>query len=216
MCTGMEMLALGSLAAGGAGAGLQAGSERRKQQAATDQALAELDRQKRFKDQRWGSFRDALGTMDREQVDQQIEDRTGERQDFVQQVAQGGQRSAESDYVNPASTVGRVVRDATDSEVGRNLSFADMLGQRQAALGGFGEAMAGGGRERRNNYFDSNIAGMNAERSRNIGAMEADEAFRNTGNRQALIGNILSTGGQIGSFAAGQGGGWGDLFRRAF
>lgn len=218
MCTGMEALALASMASSAAGTGAQVASQRSKRGASQDRAMAELERQNRMDEERFGNFQEALQRVDRDRVEGEAESAAGERTQRLLEasgVGTGAGDAPAGDYnISPALSTPKVIQDYARGRSGKSDDFVRALGEAKGRMGGWGDAMFDFGRD---------FSGLNrrnqdlrraAQESGRIGKIEAEEAYENTGSGLGSLGNVLSTAGTVGSFAAGAGGGWGDLFRR--
>lgn len=205
MCTGAEIALIASAGATLGGTMLQGKAENKRREAQSTAAQAELDRQAAMEERRAGSFEEALELMKRGRQQGNIDEATEQRTALLQDTALPQQ---ETGYESPAAVNSpRVVQDYARDKQGDANDFAQQLGLARAQLGAWQEGMMPFTEGLRDATFDMDEVARQMRNSGQLGAMEAQNAYANTGNKTALLGNLAVQGGQLGMQAAGANGG---------
>jgi hypothetical protein len=191
MCTGIEPWVIASLAGG---TGAQIHSNKMKADAMEDAAKAEYIRQQGFDQKKVANFQDALA----EASAPQQQERLGTAQGDIAADLTAGSAVPSASYTSPGSTAPRVVQDYTEKATAGELDFVNSLANPRAKLGAWREGMTDFATLLGEKGWQTDELNRRLGRSAQIGQMEAQEAYQNTGNELALAGNLATTVGGIG------------------
>lgn len=213
MCTGPEIALLAaSTAATAGGSYMQHQSQQDKMGEQRKAANAEALRQGQIDKDKNARWQNSLVDFERDTQQGNIDDATAEREQLMKDVVA---RPEDGDGTFQSATAGnapRVVQDYADEQQSEADDFVGLLGNARARLGAWGEGKFAPAESLSQLGFDLSEQNMRAGRSGAIGAQEAQNAYDNTGNEMALLGNLAATAGQAGmgyaggKLAAGQGG----------
>lgn len=197
MCTGMEALALASLATTAGGGVMQYRANEQRADATNDAAMAEALRQDKIDQDKMQNFSEALKLAERDQQQANLDAAAAERtEDIGANVGLGRQ---ETSYQSPASSgAPRVVQEYADRKQGEADDFVSMLGGARGRLGAWNEGMMDFSQGLGDLAWQQNELNRQAGQSAQIGSLEAQLAGMNTGNKTALAGNLMAGLGQAG------------------
>lgn len=190
MCTGLEIASLVALMGG---TGAQVISNEQKADAMEDAAKAEAIRQAGFDEKKAANFKDALAGAEAPQQQERLMGAEADIADALQVDA-----AQPASYRSPASSAPRVVQDYADSATADELSFVNALAKPRAKMGAWREGMTDFATMLADKGWSTDELNRRLGRSAQIGQMEAQEAYQNTGNELALAGNLATTLGGMG------------------
>lgn len=202
MCTGLEIAAIAAM---GAGSYMQSESVQAKQRAQSRAAEAEAMRQAQIDDRKQQEFQAALQGFDRESQQANVDQATAERKAMLDAATADAPQADASYQTSAADNAPKVVKDHLAQRQSEANDFVAMLGDARARMGAWSEGMFTPAQQLGDLGFDLNELNTQAARSARTGQLEAQTAAQNAGNGQALLGNLLTTGGTVG-LAGGFGG----------
>jgi hypothetical protein len=205
----MEMVALAGTAASLAGGYTQYQANESRAEEQRKASMAELLRQDKIDEDKQRNFQDALGIADRDTQMQALDDATADREALFSGNAK--LPGDDATYTSPAAGGPKVVQEYADKEQGAADDFVSMLGDARARMGAWGDGMFEFGQGMDEFSWRNREKNRQAGRSAQIGKMGAEQAARETGNKTALFGNVLSSVGTGLSGYAGANGGYGRL-----
>lgn len=190
MCIGIEPWVIAALAGG---TGAQVLSNKQKADAMDDAAKAEMIRQQAFDEKKAANFSEALSEA---AVPEQQERLVGAQADIADALQVGDSQPA--NYQSPATSAPRVVQDYADKARAEEVSFVNALANPRAKLGAWREGMGDFATMLGERGWQTDELNRRLSRSAQIGQMEAQEAYQNTGNELAIAGNLATTLGGMG------------------